>query len=175
MSYMDAYDAFRQGDYQKAVEKSSPALIRNLALASKFANEGAKDFRGAELIARGDYTTGMMIGQLIGFRSDKLANMQELGFKLSGLVQKINFDRTKLLNVTDRVFRNNDSDGINSALDDIIKFNSQYPAYAISADNILDSILKRATQRAGSVSGVILSEKNLSIPGVAEALQTVQD
>jgi hypothetical protein len=175
MSYMDAYDAFRQGDYQKAIEKSSPALIRNLALASKFANEGAKDFRGAELIARGDYTTGMMIGQLIGFRSDKLANMQELGFKLSGLVQKINFDRTKLLNVADRVFRNNDSDGINSALDDIIKFNSQYPAYAISVDNLLDSILKRATQRAGSVSGVILSEKNMSIPGVAEALQTVQD
>jgi hypothetical protein len=116
-----------------------------------------------------------MIGQIIGFRSDKLANMQELGFKLSGLVQKINFDRTKLLNkIADRLFRNNDSDGINSAFDDIIKFNSQYPAYAISVDNLTRfNTETRYAKRAGSVSGVILSEKNMSIPGVAEALRTV--
>ena len=175
MSYADAYDAFMQGDYQKGIEKASPALIRNLALASKFAREGAKDFRGAELIARSDYTTGMMIAQIIGFRSDKLANMQKLGFELTAIEQKINFKRSEIMNIANRVFmKENDAD-IDDVMDKIIKFNSQYPAYAITMDNLIDSLMKRAEQRGMSKSGVILSEKNLSIPGFAEALQTVED
>lgn len=174
MSYADGYDALTQGDYQKAIEKFSPALLRNLALASKFAEEGAKDFRGAELIARGDYTTGQMIGQVIGFRSDKLANMQGLGFKLSGLEQRINFKRTEVMNIADRVFRNGDQDGIDKALEKVIDFNQRYPAYAITGENLMDSLMKRATQRAMSKTGVIQSEKNLSIPGFAEAMQAVE-
>ena len=175
MSYADAYDAFMQGDYQKGIEKASPALIRNLALVYKYAQEGAKDFRGAELIARSDYTTGMMIAQAVGFRSDKLANMQKLGFELTAVEQKINFERSKLMNITNRVFMQNDQAGIDSALDKIIKFNSQYPAYAITPENLIESLTKRAEQRAVSKAGVIQSEKNLSIPGVAEALNTIKD
>ncbi len=175
MSYADAYDAFMQGDYQKGIEKASPALIRNLALVYKYAQEGAKDFRGAELIARSDYTTGMMIAQAIGFRSDKLANMQKLGFELTAVEQKINFERSKIMNITNRVFMQNDQAGIDSALDKVIKFNSQYPAYAITPENLIESLTKRAEQRAVSKAGVIQSEKNLSIPGVAEALNTIKD
>jgi len=89
--------------------------------------------------------------------------------------QKINFQRSDLMNLADRVFRNGDEAGIDSVLDKIVKFNSQYPAYAITIDNLLDSLTKRAEQRGKSQSGVILSEKNLSIPGVAEALQTVEE
>ena len=174
MSYADGYDALTQGDYQKAVEKISPALLRNLALASKFAQEGAKDFRGAELIAKGDYTTGQMIGQAIGFRSDELSNVQGLGFKLTGVEQKINFRRTEVMNIVDRVFRNQDQAAIDKALEDVVSFNRKYPAYGITVENLMDSLQKRAEQRGVSKAGVIRTKKNLSIPGMSEALQSVE-
>ena len=174
LSYADGYDALTQGDYQKAVEKISPALLRNLALASKFAQEGAKDFRGAELIAKGDYTTGQMIGQAIGFRSDELSNVQGLGFKLTGVEQKINFRRTEVMNIVDRVFRNQDQAAIDKALEDVVSFNRKYPAYGITVENLMDSLQKRAEQRGVSKAGVIRTKKNLSIPGMSEALQSVE-
>ena len=174
LSYMDGYDALTQGDYQKAVEKFAPAFVRNFALAGKFSQEGAKDFRGAELIAREDYSTGQMIGQAIGFRSDELANMQNLGFKLSAIEQRINFDRSEILNIADRVFRKGDQDGIDKIMQRLMQFNQKYPAYAITAENLLSSLKNRAEQRAKSSSGVIQSKKNLSIPGVAEALNSVR-
>jgi len=115
-----------------------------------------------------------MIGQAIGFRSDELANMQNLGFKLSAIEQRINFDRSEILNIADRVFRKGDQDGIDKIMQRLMQFNQKYPAYAITAENLLSSLKNRAEQRAKSSSGVIQSKKNLSIPGVAEALNSVR-
>jgi hypothetical protein len=127
------------------------------------------------LIAKGDFTAGQMIGQIMGFRPDKVADMQALGFKLSGVEQEIKFERTKLLNKINLGFIRQDTDMVDSAFEAIIKFNGKYPRYGIKPADLNDSIKKRADQRAGSVSGVILTEKFLSIPGVADALRTTLD
>jgi len=174
LGYLDAYDAFVAGDYQKAVEKSSPALIRNLVLASKYAEEGAKDFRGGEIIAKDDYTTGEMIGQAIGFRSDNLADMQELGFKLTKISQKIQFERAGLQNRLNTAFIKGDSDQFAEIIDEMVTFNRKYPSEGFDADGIRQSLVKRATQRATSKAGVILTKKNLAIPGFAQALKSIE-
>jgi len=174
MGYMDAYDALVNGDYQKAVEKSSPALIRNLVLAKKYAEEGVKDFRGAELIAKGSYSTGEMIGQAVGFRSDKLADMQELGFKLTKISQKIQFERSRLMNIANAAVVEQDSDKFASVMEKVVDFNQKHPSEAIKADQIVQSVKKRAEQRATSKAGVILTKKNLAIPGFAQALKSIE-
>ena len=172
LGYMDAYDAFTQGDYQKAIEKSMPALVRNLVLMDKYAKEGAKDFRGAEILTRDEYTIGKLLGQAVGFRSDKLANTQQLGFKLNAIEQRINFEKSHLLDRVNRTVMRGDSAGLDAAFEDIIKFNRKYPLYAVDPESIMQSVSKRAEQRAMSKASVILSEKN--IPMFAEALKAVE-
>jgi signal peptidase I len=163
LSLADAYEAFANGDYRKGVEKMLPAGFRNFVLAHKYATEGAKDVKGAQLMSKDSFRTGELIGQSIGFRSDLLANTQYVNFKVQGLEQHIVNERTQLMNNLDRDFAKSNFKEFSGVLKDIQKFNSKFPSYAITEDNIVGSLEKRAEQRATSLKGVVLTEKNVPV------------
>jgi hypothetical protein len=164
LNYADAYEAFKNGDYQKGVEKISPALVRNLVLTHKYATEGAKDNKGAQLLSKDAFTTGELIGQAIGFRSDLLANTQNVTFKLIGIQQKIENERQKLFDNLDREYRNGNFTAYNKIIaKDIVGFNKKYPSFAIEADDLLSSLERRAEQRGQSWKGLKLDEKNAAL------------
>jgi hypothetical protein len=177
LGFADAYDAYAMGDYQKMLERMLPAVVRNLVIANKYADEGMKTGRGVELVGKDDVKTGELIGQAIGFRPDILASTQSPAFKLSGIEQKINNQRNLILNKLD-FQRRQETDAGDDKFADIIenevsKFNKKYPSYALDADSIYDSLLKKAEQRAGSRAGVGITEKNVGIVG--EAADKMQD
>ena len=177
LGFADAYDAYAMGDYQKMLERMLPAVARNLVIANKYADEGMKTGRGVELVGKDDVKTGELIGQAIGFRPDILASTQSPAFKLSGIEQKINNQRNLILNKLD-FQRRQETDAGDEKFADIIenevsKFNKKYPSYALDADSIYDSLLKKAEQRAGSRAGVGITEKN--VPIVGEAADKLQD
>ena len=164
LSWADAYEAFKNGDYQKGVEKISPALIRNLVLTHKYATEGAKDNKGAQIMSKDAFTTGELIGQAIGFRSDLLANTQNVTFKLIGIQQKIENERQKLFDNIDREYRNKNFKVYNNILTkDVVAFNKKYPAFAIEIDDLQSSLERRAKQRGESWRGLRLDEKNAAL------------
>lgn len=164
LSWADAYEAFKNGDYQKGVEKISPALIRNLVLTHKYATEGAKDNKGAQIMSKDAFTTGELIGQAIGFRSDLLANTQNVTFKLIGIQQKIENERQKLFDNIDREYRNKNFKAYNNILTkDVVAFNKKYPAFAIEVDDLQSSLERRAKQRNESWRGLRLNEKNAAL------------
>lgn len=177
LGFADAYDAYAMGDYQKMQEKLAPAAIRNLLVANKYAEEGMKTGRGAELIGKDDVKTGELIGQAIGFRPDILAATQGTAFKLTGIEQRIGNQRTAILNKLDLQLRQNTDKGderFDKILEDeVTKFNTKYPSYALDADTIYKSLNQKAEQRAGSRAGVVMTEKN--IPIVEEATNTLED
>jgi hypothetical protein len=169
LGFADAYDAYAMGDYQKMMERMLPAVVRNLVVANKYADEGMKTGRGVELVGKDDVKTGEIIGQAIGFRPDILAATQGPAFKYSGIEQKINNQRNLLLNRLD-FERRKETDAGDDKFQDIIenevaKFNKKYPAFGLDADAIYDSLLARAEQRASSRAGVAITEKNVSIIG----------
>ena len=175
-SFADAYDAYAMGDYQKMQEKMSPAAVRNLLVANRMANEGMLTGRGAELVNKDDVKTGELIGQAIGFRPDILAATQGPAFKLTGVEQKINNQRNLILTKLDFQLRQN-TDKADEKFDKILdeevtKFNSRYPAYALDADTIYNSLFKKAEQRATSRAGVAVNEKNVAI--MEEATDTLE-
>jgi len=177
LGFADAYDAYAMGDYQKMLERMLPAVARNLVIANKYADEGMKTGRGVELVGKDDVKTGELIGQAIGFRPDILAATQGPAFKLSGIEQKINNQRTLILNKLDFQHRK-ESDAGDDKFQDIIenevsKFNKKYPSYVIDADVIFESLVKKAEQRASSRAGVSITEKNVSIVG--EAADNMED
>jgi hypothetical protein len=82
---------------------------------------------------------------------------------VQGLEQRIVNERTQLLNNLDRDFAKSNFKEFSGVLKDIQKFNSKFPSYAITEDNIVGSLEKRAEQRAASLKGVVLTEKNVPV------------
>ena len=161
LSQLDAYDAFMQGDYKKGVLKAAPAGFRNWINAANYYKEGAKDNKGAEILSRDAFTTGELIFQAVGFRSDLLANTQYVTFKVIGLEQKILNERTKILNQLDRANRTNDNPAYRKYYESMEKFNIKYPSYEITDDNLTDSLERKEEQRAQSWRGVTPTDKNV--------------
>ena len=163
LSVVDGADAALQGDYAKAVKKWAPAGFRNFVTAHELATQGAKDNKGAELLSKDSFNTGLLIGQSVGFRSDLLTNTQYVNFKVIGLEKRILNERTQLLNNLDREYRNENFDGYDKYLDKIIDFNGRYPTYGIDAENIIDSLKTRAEQRGTAWQGFVPTKKNVGL------------
>lgn len=168
LAQAEAIEAFIQGDYKKGVLKAAPAGFRNWINAANYYQEGAKDNKGAEILSRDAFTTGELIFQAVGFRSDLLANTQYVTFKVIGLEQKINNQRTLIMNQLDRAYRNKDFKAYTEYYGDMQKFNSKYPTYAITPENLVESLERRQEQRGKSFRGVVMTEKNVG--PFAEAL-----
>ena len=177
LGFADAYDAYAMGDYQKMMERMLPAVVRNLVIANKYADEGMKTGRGVELVGKDDVKTGELIGQAVGFRPDILAATQGPAFKLSGIEQRILNQRSLILNRLDFQHRKETDVGDDKFQDiienEVSKFNKKYPSFEIDADVIYESLLKKAEQRAGSRAGVAITEKN--VPIVGDAADKLQD
>ena len=163
LAMADGYDAASQGDYAKAVKKWSPAGFRNFVNAHELATQGAKDNKGAELLSKDSFNTGLLIGQAVGFRADLLANTQYVNFKVIGLEKRILNERNQLLNNLDREYRKENFDAYDKYLDKIIDFNGRYPTYGIDAENIIDSLKARAEQRGVAWQGFVPTKKNVGL------------
>lgn len=163
LSWAEAYEAAMLGDYAKAVKKATPAGFRNFITAYEQYKEGAKDNKGAKILSRDAFTTGELIGQAVGFRSDLLANTQYVTFKVIGLEQQINNDRQRILNSLDREYRDKNVKAYTKYYKEMLEFNRKHPTYAITDDNLMESLERKAEQRATSYRGVILTEKNIGV------------
>jgi hypothetical protein len=172
LTYADAYDAFKKGDYRTGTEKIAPAFIRNWMFMSKQASEGAKDSKGAQLLSKDAISTGELMWRAVGFNSDKLAEIQTNNFKVIGIQQKIENQRNDLLQRLDLHFRNKDVKQFRDTMAEVNKFNTAYPweGTTIEGDDIANALEKRAEQRGTSWRGVGLTEKNA--PYAIEALST---
>jgi hypothetical protein len=163
LSYIDGFDAALQGDYAKAVKKWSPAGFRNFITAHELATKGAQDNKGAQILSKDAFSRGQLIGQAIGFRSDLLANDQYVNFKVSGLERRIQNEKNQIYINLDREYRNKNNKAYGKALDEMDKFNKRYPTFAITLDDLADSMEKRAEQRGQSWRGFTLNEKNAAL------------
>ncbi len=163
LSWAEAYEAFTTGDYSKGMKKALPAGVRNFATAYELYKEGAKDNKGAQILSRDAFTTGELIGQAVGFRSDLLANTQYVTFKVIGIEQKINNERSRILNQLDREYRNQNVKAYTKYYADMVEFNRKYPSYAIEPEDFQKSLEGKAERRAQSYRGVNITEKNVGV------------
>ena len=163
LSAADGIDAAMQGDYAKAAKKWAPAGFRNFINAHELATEGAKDNKGAQIMTADAFSTGELIAQTIGFRSDLLANTQYTAFKVIGAQQKIANEQIRLLENLDREFRNNNAAGYRKQFNKIADFNKRYPSFAMDLDQIGNSLDTRMERRGTAYMGVVPTEKNLPL------------
>jgi len=164
VSLAEGIEAFYRGDISKGVQKVTPAGFRNFMTAYNLFTEGAKDNKGTKILSKDAFSTGVLIGQAVGFRSDLLANTQYVNFKVIGLQQKIDNERNRLLLNIEKQFRDKEFKKFNELLNkDVVKFNKRFPTFEITDEQILESIEKRAEQRAESWRGISLTDKNATL------------
>jgi hypothetical protein len=163
LSVAEGFSAGMSGDYQKMLQKMSPAGFRNFVNAYILYTEGAKDNKGTELIAQDTFTTGNLLFQAIGFRPDLLANTQYVNFKMIGLERKIDIERAKILDKLDRAYRKNDAEAYAKYIAEEAKFNAQYPTKRIEAEARIRSLQDKAKRRGESWRGVTITKENAAL------------
>jgi len=167
IGYAKAIEAWKKGDYSSAID-ALPASIRNAAQAYRYATEGAKDKKGDELLSKDAFSKGEILWQVIGFRSDLLADIQNTNFKIKGIEQRIANERNDILEKLDIANRNKNMVDYKNAFKELETHNKKYPWDEITMEQVGEAINKRQEQRGKSWRGVNVSEKNA--PYAVEAI-----
>ena len=154
------------GDWNRGLEKLSPAFFRGQFTAYRLSQEGLKTRQGAEVKDAEYYTTGKLLGQALGFQSTTVAEIQKSNFRAKQMVVEIQKERTKLLEQLDKAiqkFDNNPSDANEEALEDVFididRFNYRNGMFPIKNDTIQKSLKGRAERRNMALDGLMLNEK----------------
>jgi hypothetical protein len=163
ISIGEGVEAAVGGDYKKMLQKAAPAGFRNFATTYELWKQGSKDNKGTEILSRDAFTTGELLFQIVGFRSDLLANTQYVNFKAIGLEQKIKLERGKVLDKLDRAYRENDADAYAKYIAEEAEFNSQYPTYKIEVADRIRSLQEKAERRGKSWRGVTITKENAAL------------
>jgi hypothetical protein len=163
VSMAEGLSALSHGDTAKGMKKLLPAGFRNYATAYEYYKEGAKDNKGTQILSRDAFTTGQIIGQAVGFRSDLLANTQYVNFKVIGIQQRILNERQELLNHLDRDFRDRNVKKFTASMKEVNEFNRKFPTFEIDGETISNALEGNAEKRAKAFRGFELNEKNVSL------------
>lgn len=167
LTFADAYDAARLGDYPKAAEKLAPAVIRNPMLAAKMAKEGIKDADGNVIKGPDEVSAWKIFMQGVGFRPAEVAKISEDTFKLKSSEQRILNEKKLILGRMKVQIRKDTEEGDDRLLKIIDKevdaFNRRYPSFAMNGSEIRDILRKDLEGRAGSRMGFRQNKQNFGL------------
>ena len=152
-----AYDLFKTGHGDRALEAMMPAFIRQPMVAYRYSKEGATNMAGDKIVD--EFSPFDLAMQSLGFRTSELAERQYFNITKKGQAEGITKKRTEALNLFGLYFMTNDSDGVEKALDQIIKFNAKHPTAAIDVDGIISSIEKKLEKSAKTDQGLYIDDK----------------
>ena len=141
-------------------EQLLPSGIGNALKAFRFATEGMQTYREDDILD--EVHPWSVAAQMLGFTPADYAKQQEINALNRRIDRNITGARSDLVERYYTAWRNNDGEGREEVIQDIIEFNAEHPEVVIASDNIVNSIRQRAqnTWMAGRLNGVILTNKN---------------
>jgi hypothetical protein len=154
-----AIDDFQAGRTMRGFEKLLPNLFRQPVTAARYAEEGATTTTGAPIKEPEEFTKGQLAMQALGFRTEGLARVQEMNFKVEALRQKVIQERGKLINRLDTELASGDDTAADNVMEKVLEFNYKNPTMMIEADMLSKALLERAKKRAMSDRGFRVDDK----------------
>lgn len=155
------YKDFKEGHIDRAIEATTPAVIRNGLKSVRFASEGAQSRSGEKIYD--DFNTYELAMQAFGFTPVELARRSESAGALASRKSNLTQRKTALL---DRLYLakiNGDKEGQREAMEAIRKFNSnefvRKTRNVIGFDDIQESLKRRMKNARTSVYGINVPEK----------------
>lgn len=161
-----AFDEFNNGNFNKGLEKLSPAFFRGLITSNRLREEGLLTTTGAEIRNAEWYTTGKLLGQSLGFQSTEVAEIQKKNFIAKQMVLKIQKERQKALQDLDKAvqrYDNNPTDANEEAVEDALvaidRYNYKNGMLAINGETISKSLQGRMQRRGQAIDGLSVTPK----------------
>jgi hypothetical protein len=152
-----AYDRFKEGQTERAIETMMPSFIRQPLKAYRFSEEGVKTPKGYEVVAKEDLDWMDIAMQSIGFAPIKVSAKQTENYKLKKLEQERETERTELLKravYARRGISDEESEDIDK---DIDAFNKKFPNRRITTGTILNSDQARRRQERAVDQGLYIA------------------
>jgi hypothetical protein len=152
-----AYDRFKEGQTERAIETMMPAFIRQPLKAYRFSEEGVKTPKGYEVVAQEDLNWMDIAMQSIGYAPIKVSAKQTENFKLKKLEQEREEERTELLKRSVYARRGISDENPDDIQEDIDKFNSKFPNRRILPVTIMQSDQARRRQERAVDQGLYIA------------------
>ena len=149
------------GDTEKlrrGIETISPAAIKNMQKAARFAREGGAYTMDGKPIVQ-DLADGHLIAQFFGFSPASYSATMEANSKVMRRQAAVLRKRRQIYNMYARAYFDGDIEGMQRTAQRIAEYNQRYPGYPILQDNIDKSIRGRIRQRAGAYNGLTLNPR----------------
>lgn len=157
-------DDANKGNFNRAIEKFSPAFLRGGFKAARLSEEGESTAGGFKLKEAEWYTTGKILAQTLNFSSTEVAEIQKANFLAKQVAVGIEKDRTKVLGLLDTAitkYNTNPTDArwesVEEALHGVRQYNYVNGFYPIETDTVNKSLKGRAETRAGAWQGLSVS------------------
>ena len=152
-----AYDRFKEGQTERAIETMMPSVIRQILKAYRFNEEGVKTPKGYEVVAKEDLDWMDIAMQGIGYAPIRVSMKQSENYKLKKLEQERETERTELLKravYARRGISDEESEDIDK---DIDAFNKKFPNRRITTGTILNSDQARRRQERAVDQGLYIA------------------
>ena len=163
--FMNAYDAYSNGDDKRYKELVSPKAIRDWLKGDRYEEEGVK-LNGKQIIEQGDLEPLLIWAQRLGFAPDIVSITQKQGIQATSALQKVNIEREHILKKLDVAASKDTPEGdaeFERLLEkDVETFNEKYPNAELKNPEINASLDKREKLRADAIAGISLTKKQVN-------------
>jgi hypothetical protein len=163
-SFERAAKHYGEGNYDRAIEASMPAFVRNGFKAMRLAEEGALTKKGVPIVKElNDWNIFM---QTFGFNPLELSEESQRAGAITAGKEKYAKRKASLLNKLDAARMSGDAEGMREIYAEMGEFNKKILAksgdssYLIRNSTIQKSYAQRRKQEEASVAGIYLPQKD---------------
>jgi hypothetical protein len=159
---INAAEAMRRindGDVQRGVEMLLPAGLRGFAVAMRMNEEGVRNLKDDKIIPRDKISDKEIAIAATGFAPVKVAATQEDAAQAREQLDKIQADRTRVLDLFKDLNKKFTPSRRDEAVRSLKKYNRMNPEYALDFDIIIKAVEGEAEASAMAVRGIRVSEK----------------
>jgi hypothetical protein len=162
--FMNAYDAYSNGDDKRYKELISPKAIRDWLKGDRYEEEGVK-LNGKQIIEQGDLEPLLIWAQRLGFAPDIVSITQKQGIQATSALQTVNIEREHILKKLDVAASKDTPEGdaeFEKLYEEVDAFNKKYPNAELKNPEINASLDKREKLRADAIAGISLTKKQVN-------------
>jgi hypothetical protein len=159
--FMNAYDAYSNGDDKRYKELISPKAIRDWLKGDRYEEEGVK-LNGKQIIEQGDLEPLLIWAQRLGFAPDIVSITQKQGIQATSALQTVNIEREHILKKLDVAASKDTPEGdaeFEKLYEEVDAFNKKYPNAELKNPEINASLEKREKLRGDAIAGMALTKK----------------
>lgn len=146
-----------QGHIERGVEAMLPSALGNGLKAVRYATEGATTLRGDPIT--GEISPWNVSAQALGFAPAEYTRQLEINANEKGFERAVVKQRKQMLLEYYMAAKQGDSNGMQSVMTDMNKFNQKHPSIAVTGETITKSMQDHMKATAEKYHGVTLNKR----------------